>query len=68
MKLNEKKNRFQISMVLSYSSPGESRTRREPWERGRGQTLEARLALDMLQVFGNVLNGRTHFRLLPFIL
>ena len=62
------KNRFRVSRVLSYSSPGERRTRREPWELGRGETLEARLVLDMLQVFANVLNGRTHFRLLPFIL
>lgn len=64
----KKKYRFQVSRVLSYSSPGASRTRREPWERGRGETLEAKLVLDiMLLVFGNVLNGRTHFRLLPFI-
>ena len=67
MKKN-KKHRFQVSKVLSYSFPGESKTRREPWEQGRGETLEARLVLDMLLVFENVLKGRTHFRLLPFIL
>ena len=48
------KNRSQVSRVLSYSFPAESRTRREPWEQGRGETLEARLVLDMLLVFENV--------------
>ena len=63
-----KKKKHIVSRVLSYSSPGENKTRREPWERGRGETLKAKLVLDMLLVFENVLNWRTDFRLLPFIL
>ena len=66
--MKKKKHRFQVSRVLSYSSPRESTTRREPWEQGRGETLEARLVLDMLLVFENLLKGRTDFGLLPFIL
>ena len=57
----KKKNCFQVSRVLSYSFPGESRTRRKPWERGRGETLETRLVLDILMMFENVLTGEHIF-------